>query len=97
MDYKQLRKTLDSEFESILNSIPKKFSSSHFISAVKTFFPDEYAYFLSGSKKRSNVFLRLNVWIARHYLNEKASEGYLKNTGKKDAKTKTTIWEQNKK
>ena len=97
MDYNQLRKTLDGELERILNSIPKKFSSSHFIAAVKDFFPDEYAYYLSGSKKKSNAFQRVNNWIARCYLNKKASEGYLKNTGKKDAETKTTVWEQKKK
>jgi len=99
MNYKDLLEALDAHFKSILNSLPKAFSSAQFIKSVSSFLPKEYSDLLKDYDGRTSAFRSVHVWISRWYLNSKASAGLIRKTqDKKTIKSvngnnsKNTVW-----
>ena len=66
MEYSQFSVLLDGVLDSVLESVPKTFTSEQFISAVRGALPVECGQLLSQSNSRT-----LHVWLSRWYLNRK--------------------------
>ena len=85
---------LDGILDNILSSIPKRFSSAQFISAVKSACPTECGELISHSNIRT-----LHVWLSRWYLSrvngiERLGETQVVSVN--GNKSSNALWENNR-